>query len=50
MMLELDPDTVLDRKLRQMCKENPKIARAFTGREEAEDFKDSSNGRKGDLV
>lgn len=42
-MLELDPDSVLDRKLRELCEENPSIAKALTGKEQAEDFQKSGD-------
>lgn len=41
-MEELDPDSVLDQKLRELCQENSEIAKALTEREDAEGFE---NGR-----
>lgn len=43
MMLELDPDSVLERKLRELCEDNPSIAKALTGKEQAEDFQKFSD-------
>lgn len=37
-MSELDPDSVLDRKLRELCEENSELAESLTGKSGREDL------------